>query len=223
MKKTLIFLLIFLVAIPAAQGCAPTQTPIPISEKTNGELAQILETFENPSDYNPPYSFPEVINEIERRGPSASELAPILARAISFDRRDSVVASEALITMRSSANTAIPYLLKNLDSDREDVRRYSVFVLGILGEPASCAVSKISSLLWDTDPFVRSTSAAALTEITNNTLVEFDDLRLDPSIPGSVNADDPEGSISGIARDWWLTTGKSQDWPTENCQLFWKE
>lgn len=212
-------MLIFLVAIPSVHGCVSTPKTIPISEKTNGELAQILESFENPSDYNPPYSFPEVINEIERRGTSATELAPILAKAISFDRRDSVIASEALIAMESSAKPAIPYLLQNLDNSREDVRRYSVFVLGTLGEPASCAVPKISSLLWDTEAFVRSASAAALAEIVNTSLVEFDDLRLDPSIPGSVNADDPEGSVSGIARDWWLTTGKNLNWLIENCQV----
>lgn len=219
MKNPLTYLLIFLAAMLLVQGCASTPTPFPLSEKTNGELAQILESFESPTNYNPPYSFPEVVSEIALRGPTASELSPILARAMAFDRRDSVIASEALIAIGSTAKSAIPNLLHNLDDSREDVRLFSIFVLGVLGEPAGCAVPKISSLLWDTDPFVRSASAAALTEITRNNLVEFDDLRLDPSIPGSVNADDPEGSISGIARNWWLATGKNVNWPTENCQL----
>lgn len=219
MKKPLVNLLIALFTVLTFQGCSSAPTETPISAKTNSDLTQMLESFENPTNYNPTYSFPEVINEIERRGPSASELAPILARAIAFDRRDSGIAGEVLISMGSSAKSAIPYLLQNLDNDREDVRFSSVYVLGILGEPANCAVPKISSLLWDPAPVVRSVSAAALTEITSNNLVEFDYLKLDPSFLGGVNEDTPEASISGIARDWWLTTGKDTNWTTENCAL----
>jgi HEAT repeat protein len=216
-------LFLFLVAIEIctlfACNAETTPTRMPISEKSNADLIRILEEYEKYDFPGPEYSFEEIILELEKRGPLASEAAPALAKAMVFNQRGSVIASKALIAMGSSAESSIPYLLQNLDSDREEVRRYSVFALGILGEDASCAVPKISSLLWDKEPLVRSTSAGALTEITNIDLVEFDYLKLDPELPGSVNADDPEGKISKIAREWWLDTGKDTNWPTENCAL----
>ena len=219
MKAISRFLLTLAITSTILHGCGSTPTTIPISEKSNNELIEFLETFKESNNDITPYSFRETIDELKRRGSLASETAPTLARAIAFDRRDSVIASEALIAIGTRAKSAIPYLVQNMNSSRADVRLFSTFVLGIIGEPSNCAVPQIASLLWDTDPFVRSTSAGALTEITNNNLLEFDDLRLNPSTPGSVNADTPDGSITGIAREWWLNSCQSVIWPTENCML----
>lgn len=218
-KSLLLFLIAIEICTLFACNANTTPTRMPISEKSNADLIRILEEYENYEFPDPEYSFEEIILELEVRGPLASESAPALAKAMAFNQRGSVIASRALIAMGSSAESSIPYLLQNLDSDREEVRRYSVFVLGILGKNANCAVPKISSLLWDKEPLVRSTSAGALTEITNIDLVEFDYLKLDPELPGSVNADDPEGKISKIAREWWLNTGQNQDWTNGGCEL----
>jgi HEAT repeat protein len=202
-----------------SQGCGSEPTPAPISELSNADLIKLLEDYANP-DYNittyPRYA---IVDELEKRGPSASEAAPALAKSMAYNERGSYQASDALIAMGPSAESAIPYLLQNLENDREVVRRHSLFVLGILGELASCAVPNIAALLWDEESFVRSTAAGALTEITDNELVEYEDLRLDPSLPGSVSADDPEGRITGMAREWWLETGQKMNWPKENCKV----
>jgi HEAT repeat protein len=210
-----------IIFISFLQGCGfiSTLAPAPISEKTNAELIQLLNDSANLNNENSGYPSYLIVDELKRRGPSASEAAPALAKAMTFNQRGSYQASGALIAMGSSAKSAIPYLLQNLDNGREEVRRHSVFVLGIIGEPASCAVPKIASLLWDKEPYVRSASAAALTGITNKDLVKYDDLKLDPTVPGGVNPDDPEGSISGIAREWWLNAGQNIIWSTKNCEL----
>jgi HEAT repeat protein len=78
--------------------------------------------------------------------------------------------------------------------------------------------ASLAVFLWDKDAFVRSATAGALTEITQIELVEDDIYKLDPEAVGSVAADDPEGHISGTARDWWLNTGKKITWPTDNCK-----
>jgi HEAT repeat protein len=216
-----LFLLPIAISLCILSSCNSDTTPtrMPISGRSNVDLIRILEEHENYAFPGPEYSFEEIVLELEKRGTLASEAAPALAKAMAFNQRGSVIASRALIAMGSSAESSIPYLLQNLDSDREEVRRYSVFVLGILGEHANCAVPKISSLLWDKEPLVRSTSAGALTAITNIDLVEFDYLKLDPELPGSVNADDPEGKISKIAREWWLNSGQNQDWTNGGCEL----
>jgi hypothetical protein len=203
------------------QGCSssvPAPTSLSISAKTNAELIQLLEKSADP-DTGVEYNTYQIVDEFERRGPSASEAAPALAKAMAFDQRDSYRASRALAAMGISAKSAIPYLLQNLNNRREEVRRHSIFVLGIIGEPASCAVPKIALLLWDQEPYIRSISAAALTGITSEDLVEYDDLRLDPELPGSTNPDEPEGEITKAAREWWLNTGQNIDWPTANCEM----
>ena len=196
---------------------APNTPLTPISDKTNAELIQLLDTFRYDNDEVSEYDFYIIVEELEKRGASASEAAPILAEMIAFNGSTSVMASHPLVAMGPSAQSAIPYLLKNLESDREDVRRYSIFVLGTIEEPARCAVPFIAPYLWDPDPFVRSASAGALTEITQIMLVEDDLYRLDPRSPGSVAADGDDASISRIAREWWMETGRNLNWLEENC------
>lgn len=176
-----------------------------------------MDTFRYDSDEVSEYDFYLIIEELEKRGSSASEAAPTLARMIAFNGSTSVTASHPLVAMGSSAQSAIPFLLQNLESEREDVRRYSIFVLGTIGEPAKCAVPYIAPFLLDTDPFVRSATAGALTEITQIMLVEDDLYRLDSTSPGSVFADD-NYAISKKAHEWWLETGQYLIWTEENCR-----
>ena len=197
-------------------GCtfAPN-TPIPpISQKTNAELIQLLDTFSYENDEESEYDFYLIIEELEERGASASEAAPILAKMIAYDGSTSVTASHPLVAMGKSAQSATPYLIQNLDNEREEVRRYSIFVLGTIGEPAKCSVPEIAPLLWDKSPCVRSAVAGALTEITNIMLVESDLYKLDATVPGSVAC---HNEISQTAREWWLETGQFTDWPEKNC------
>lgn len=215
MKNLLWLLSVFILL----QGCASPPTPPPISRWTNQELIQELKRYEYSSTENPEYSLQEVLDELSKRGASASEAAPMLARMIAFDGAASVTASKPLVAMGHSAKTAIPYLLQNLNNSRADVKLYSIFVLGIIGPAAKCAVPHIAIFLWDKDPSVRSVTAGALTEITEIELVENDFYKLDPEGVGSVFTDEPEGQITNIARDWWLNIGQSQEWSTTNCEI----
>lgn len=214
----LIFLTIFMFF---SAGCGfESDIPLPpISEKTDTELIQLLDTFRYGNIEVSEYDFYMVIEEMEKRAASISEAAPMLAKTIAFNGSTSVTASHPLIAMGPSAQSAIPYLLQNLDSPREDVRRYSIFVLGTIGEPANCSVPIIAPLLWDTDSYVRSVVAGALTEITNIMLVESELQLLDPTIPGSAAGDGDGNKISRKAREWWLETGQFMDWPEQNCVL----
>lgn len=201
------------------QGCTSTPAPPPISGRTNQELIQELKRYEYSSTETPEYSFQEVLDELSKRGPSASEAAPILARMIAFDGSASVTASKPLVAMGAAAKPAIPYLLQNLGNPREDVKRYSIFVLGIIGPTASCAVPQIAIFLWDDDAYVRSASAGALTEITQIELIDNEFCKLDPEGIGSVCADEPDGHITNIARDWWINTGQNQEWSNPDCEM----
>jgi len=200
-------------------GCGSVPETPPISEKSNAELIQLLETFEYENEETSIYPFYEIVEELEIRGPSVSEAAPMLAKMIAFNGSTSVTASHPLVVMGPSAQSAIPYLLQNLSNPREDVRRYSIFVLGIIGEPAKCAIPEIASHLWSADYCVRSAAAGALTEITNTILVESELYKLDATMPGSVPCDGEDFSVSKIARDWWQETGQYIEWEDENCTL----
>ena len=162
--------------------------------------------------------FWDVIEELEKRGKSASESAPTLAKAIAYNRRDSGIAGKALIPMGQSAKNAIPILIQNLDNERADVRRYSVFSLGFIGKPAECSIPNLGILLWDKDPIVRSAAAVVIEAITNIDLVE-DYFEIDSEGYGSAPLDNPEGTITQKARNWWLESGQNMKWSTENCVL----
>lgn len=209
--KKLIWMVVLLFLL---NGCFRDKAyQINVSVEPTEKLIQLLK---DPDDPN--HLFYDIVEELAKRGPSAAEAAPVLAAAMAYPRHDSILTSEALTVMGPSAKSAIPYLLQNLDSSREDVRRHSVYILGIIGKPAACAVPKIAHLLWDKDGFVRTASAAALAEITNLSLIE-DEYRLDPEIPGLAPEDNPDGELTATAREWWLAEGQNRAWPTNNCEL----
>ena len=189
-----------------------------ISEKSTTELIKILE---RAGDTNDPagVAFWDVIKELEKRGQSASDAAPALAKAITYPRRDSGMAGIALISMGESAKSAIPILAKNLDHERADVRENSSFILGNIGNLAECSVPKLGNLLWDKDPAVRSTAATAIEAITNIDLIEDDYHEIDPKGYGSAVLDEPEGTITQYARTWWVESGQFMKWSNENCGI----
>ena len=153
----------------------------------------------------------EQLTEMEM---GAIDAASLIAKAISFPRRDSYLAAETLLSLGPDiASTTIPILLDNLNSQRPEVREHSIFVLGSIGGPASCAVTEISYFLWDTDPFVRSAAAIAIDSITGEDLVK----KSFKFLPGeldilSIPGDDPEGDITNSARIWWEEIGSNINW-----------
>jgi len=158
-------------------------------------------------------AFGDTIQSLLEMGPDAAAAAPSLAAALAFPRRDSYFAARPLVSLRELAANALPILVENLNNDREEVRRNSVYVLGTIGPTASCATEDVAELLWDPDPFVRTAAAAALEAITGNDLVDSSlELSVDPARAGSVFADDPEGTNSSSAREWWLADGQFLQW-----------
>jgi hypothetical protein len=186
-----------------------------LSEKTTDELIQMLDRAGNAND---PYfhDFGEITKELGRRGETASQAAPALAKAIAYRRRDSGQAGKALIPMKQSAANAIPTLLQNLSNERANVRLYSIFSLGFIGKPAECSVPNLGGMLWDKDHAVRSAAAAAIESITSIDLV-WEEEQLDPELYGGVFLDEPEGALTEKARVWWQEIGQDIKWPTENC------
>jgi len=210
--KSQMFHILFIASVILWAGCARTGPQKSLSKASTDELIRLLEDTKDSSGL-----FPDIIMELTARGPTAYEAAPTLARALAYDRRDSTIASRALIAMGPTAKSAIPFLIVNLRDQRADVRRYSVFVLGTMGNPSHCAIPQLAPLLWDQDPGVRSAAAASIQAITGHDLVESTQ-ELDPTLPGSVFLDEPEGNISGKARAWWLQTGQALNWHPEDCK-----
>jgi hypothetical protein len=184
-------------------------------DKSTEELTQILEQANDVN--NPAFNlFLDVVEELKKRGQSASEAAPTLAKAIAYNRRDSGAAGKALIPMGQSATSAIPILVQNLDNERENVRLYSTLNLGFIGNPAKCSIPKLGNLLWDKDPGVRSAAAATIEAITSVDLVLSDE-EIDPELYASISLDIPDGLVTEKARTWWQETGKNMEWSAENC------
>ncbi|MFQ6102578.1 MAG: HEAT repeat domain-containing protein [Anaerolineae bacterium] len=196
-------------------GMFPRSTPTPPPME---QLIAILEA----SDPEAPNYDPEsdefwfATSELVKLGPEAAPAAPALARALRYPRRDSYMAGKALVAIGPAAEVAIPELVEALKNDRPIVRRYAAFVLGIIGESSKCAVPEIAELLWDSDGWVRSAAAGALDAITGIDLVD-ETLELDPSHPGGIFADEPEGTITGEARTWWIEKGQYLDWSDESA------
>jgi hypothetical protein len=90
---------------------------------------------------------------------------------------------------------------------------YALIVLGTTGDNGSCSLGNIGPLLWDADPFVRTSAALAIQGIIAQALVpeaywiDPGDLPADP-----LAADTPEGKITGAARTWWTDHGAKVNW-----------
>lgn len=177
-------------------------------------IDKLIEKLKNPNSDE----FIIVVGELWKRGPRAAKAAPYLAIAMAYPRRDSIQAGNALISMGALAKEGIPNLISNLQNQRADVRQMSAFVLGTIGESALCTVPNIAPLLWDKDEFVRTSAAAAIDNITGESLVSFAHKLYPPGL-GSVPEDMPEGSVTGDARSWWKAQGSLIDWNQyeDNC------
>lgn len=157
--------------------------------------------------------FPAAVNELAEMGPAASVASVDLAKALSYPRRDSYLAGVALVRIGPAAGEAIPILVATLEDEREEVRRFAAASLGSIGASASCAVPALADHLWDSEPWVRTAAAGAIEAISGwDLLPPTYELRV--THPGSVAADEPEGSLTSAAREWWTSTGKLLAWPT---------
>jgi len=102
----------------------------------------------------------------------------------------------------------------NLHSLKPDAVIYSIVLLSSTGYRASCAVGNIGPLLWNSDSRVRSTAAFALERITNQDLIASQyEIEITPSFMANlIFPDEPEGSITGAARQWWNEQGSKVKW-----------
>jgi hypothetical protein len=198
-----------------------TATPLPtftfIAPMDN--LIAIIEVSDpGSSTYDPSsasYSkFPEALMQLAAVNASSNNAASMLAYAMGFPRRDSILAAAALISLGPDwAATDLPTLIDYLKNQRADIRLYSLIVLSITGHNGSCSVGNIGPLLRDPDPYVRTASALAIQGITGQELVpKIHAITPDHLSPNPVAADIPEGSIVGAARTWWDAEGSKTPW-----------
>ena len=148
-------------------------------------------------------------------GADSIEAASHLAVAIRFPRPDSYLAAQALLKLGPDITaTTISVLIDNLHNQKPEARIYSVILLGSVGNRASCAVADVAPLLWDPDPFVRSSVALALEKITEQDLVlSENEIVIAPSfLANSISEDTPEGRLVGIARNWWNEQASKINW-----------
>ncbi len=209
-----------LIPVTPTSAIAPTSTP------TFDELRQIL-CASNPElpQYNPNSTayaeFPEAIKQLSTLlRKSVADNADDLAIASTFPRQDSYLAAQALISLGPDiTSTTIALLFSELDSSnvrnlKPDALIYSVILLSSTGHSASCVIGNIGPLLWNSDSRVRSAAAIALERITGQDLVASQyKIEITPSFKAdSIPPDEPEGSISGSARQWWSAQGSKVKW-----------
>jgi hypothetical protein len=76
---------------------------------------------------------------------------------------------------------------------------------------------KLASLLWYPDSESRSAAAMSIDAIVGINLVD-PEAKIDLKTPGALAKDEPDGIVSGKAREWWKNTGQYMNWPTESCK-----
>ena len=159
--------------------------------------------------------FPEIVEQLGNMGTDGIDAASDLAAAIRFPRQDSYLAGQALLKMGADVTaTTIPVLIDNLHSQKSDTRIYSLTLLGSVGKISSCAVGEIASLLWDSDPYVRSAAALALENITEQDFIVREyEIEITSSFTSDmIFPDTPEGNVVDKARNWWNEQGSKVNW-----------
>jgi hypothetical protein len=202
---------------PLAALSSPTSTKS--ADETVEDLIQILEVSDPASPTYDPGSptyaeFPQVLKQLAANNASTNNAASLLGYALGFPRTDSTLAARALLSLGPEwAATELPALINHLKNPRPEVRLYSSIVLSITGSNGSCSLGDIGLLLWDPDPYVRTSAALAIQGITGKALVP-ERYWMDPGNlpPDPVAADTPEGKISGAARTWWTDHGSKTNW-----------
>ena len=208
-----------LIPVPPASTITPTPT------LTFEDLTAIIFASNPESPLYDPKStayaeFPEAVKQLSMMGTNYFSALSDLAFAITFPRQDSYLAAQALILVgRDARASTISVLFSNLDSSyypnqKPEALIYSTILLDSIGNDASCAVGNIGPLLWHSDSKVRSAAAFALERITNQNLVASQyEIEITPSfLANSIFADEPEGSITGTARQWWNEQGSKVKW-----------
>jgi hypothetical protein len=154
------------------------------------------------------------VEQLAAHNATTNNAASMLGYALGFPRPDSILAARALISLGPDwASTELPAMITHLNNPRPEVRLYSLIVLSITGDKGSCSLGNIAPLLWDADPYVRTSAALAIQTITGKALVTDaylvnpDDLSSNP-----LAADTPEGKIIAGARTWWTDHGSKINW-----------
>jgi hypothetical protein len=149
------------------------------------------------------------------RKPTSPSVAFALVEVLAYPRHDTSMAGKALVSMGKNAEPTIPQLIFLLKHDRDEVRLWATIVFASIGDSATCAVPSLAPGLWDSDMFVRTATAISLTEITGLDLVREID-RFDPELPDSFGGDDPSGTTTNVARNWWLDYGDDMEWSVDS-------
>ncbi len=159
-------------------------------------------------------AFPQVVKKLAAANSPENNAASMLAYALTFPRPDSTLAAQALISLGPDwTMTTAPILFDALLDPRPRVRLYAVLALGTVGKQGSCAVGKLAPLLWDTDAYVRSATAQALSSLTGKNLLPAGyAFTPRPFSANPVPADTPVSSLSGLARQWWNEQGAKINW-----------
>jgi hypothetical protein len=206
----------------------PTNTSLPTTTTTGiplqyvdpvDGLIQIIEASDPISSKYDPASaayaeFPDTLKQLAAMNSSSNNAASMLAYAMGFPRQDSILAAQALISLGPEwAATDLSVLIVYLTNQRPDIRMYSAIILSITGKNGSCSLGNIGPVLWDPDPYVRTSAALAIQGITGMELVSgIYTLTPDHLLSDPVAADTPEGKIVATARMWWTNQGSKVNW-----------
>ncbi len=139
-----------------------------------------------------------------------------LLSTLSNSNASARVIVEALYDLEKSKTPiteALPLLIRLLRHDDPEVRAVAIHVIGSMGNSAACAVPQLAERLWDLSAFVRTASAVSIDYITAIDLVDSY-LKFEPLGRGFLY-DEPEGRLTGKARDWWKSKGQFQDWSSQ--------
>ena len=215
--------LVLAACAPAAKA-VPTRTATPTSTWTIDQIRGIIYASNPASPQYDPQStayarFPEAIEQLPAMA-DAIDAAGDLAIAITYPRQDSHLAAQLLLTLGADiTSTTIVTLFGDLDpsviaGQKPTAIIDALILLSSTGSRATCAVGNIGPLLWQPDPKVRSEAAFALEKITGKDLLAGQyEFEITPSFTAaSISADEPQGSISGAARQWWEQKGAKVKW-----------
>ena len=108
---------------------------------------------------------------------------------------------------------AIPLLIRFLEYDDPEIRVRAINALAGMGNAGNCVVPRIAAHLWDSTGFVRTGAAAALDHMTQVDLVDPYE-KYEP-LQNGFTYDEPEGWLSGKAREWWMSEGQYRNWSPE--------
>ena len=127
--------------------------------------------------------------------------------------RELITALFELERQAPPAVKAIPLLIRFLEYDDPYVRVRAINALVGMGNAGNCAVPRIAVHLWDSTGFVRTGAAAALDHMTQVDLVDsYVKYRL---LENGFLYDEPEGRLSGKAKEWWMSEGQYRNWSLE--------